>query len=109
MAKAWVAVSEDSVAGTDMKADDFWSGIHRVFVTKLMNERKFGSARSRDQVALRSRWQRQLNKATQYFCSVYNRVEYNSGFTDQDYIQEALRRYKLTKNNQVYSLLEDTP
>lgn len=90
---AWLDVSEDPVVGNDQGGADFWAKVSFAFNQALMD---LGHEdRCREAGSIQIHWRDTLQKAVNKFCGSYSKAKQveKSGYTEQDYIELALRIY----------------
>ena len=111
IARCWKNLTNDAKTGTDQTSDTFWQRLFVKFTTVMMEEQKRTQAvvnEHRSWQTLRSRWRRCIQKECMLFASIYRRVctTVKSGWNDDDYVKEALARYRVVHGkNRDFSFL----
>ena len=97
--RCWKQMTNDAMPGTVQSSDDFWKSHFQKFSTFMIEKHGKTNAQMNDQRtwrAVRSRWRRCILKECMLFGSIYRDVREieKKGWQENDYIKEALSRYK---------------
>ena len=90
---AWLDMSEDPLVGTDQCSSDFWAKVAVNFNKSMEDSGNVN--RSREPNGIQLHWRDILQKSVNIFCGAYAKSKHveKSGYTEQDYIDLALKIY----------------
>jgi hypothetical protein len=99
LCRAWVAASEDPIAGTEMKGDTFWKKVKDCFNSIYEEESDVVVVHTleRDWTSLKNRWQRHIMKPFGVYAGFYRRIkeENPSGGNEEKIRKDAAEMYRV--------------
>jgi hypothetical protein len=96
LTKAYVSVSNDPINGSQQRANIFWAKVHQKYKVLLSQQGSKTGVVSRPVESLKQRYLKVIAKAVGKFNKFYRnlKTQNKSGWTKDDYIEEAARLYE---------------
>lgn len=95
---AFLSASEDPIVGTNNSSDEFWMEVFTKFQLLFKNEdeTKGTTMKKWTHVSMKNRWQKKIQPTVNVFNAYYRNTkkETKSGWSDEDYIQDAITKYE---------------